>query len=71
VTILAQDPPAASALKMAYASYQKATRALAAVAHALVHAASTGMAVCLMWSRVSRITVTSSMGKMRSGPVGA
>jgi 3-hydroxyisobutyrate dehydrogenase-like beta-hydroxyacid dehydrogenase len=35
VKILAHDPPAASALKMAYAGYQKATRTLAAVAHAL------------------------------------
>jgi 3-hydroxyisobutyrate dehydrogenase-like beta-hydroxyacid dehydrogenase len=35
VKILPHDPPAASALKMAYAGYQKATRALAAVAHAL------------------------------------
>lgn len=35
VKLLAHDPPAASALKMAYARYQKATRALAAVAHAL------------------------------------
>jgi 3-hydroxyisobutyrate dehydrogenase-like beta-hydroxyacid dehydrogenase len=32
---LAQEPPAASALKMAYAGYQKASRALAGVAHAL------------------------------------
>ncbi|MGL5866081.1 MAG: DUF1932 domain-containing protein [Dermatophilaceae bacterium] len=35
VEILTQAAPAASALKMAYASYQKASRALAAVAHAL------------------------------------
>jgi 3-hydroxyisobutyrate dehydrogenase-like beta-hydroxyacid dehydrogenase len=32
---LAQEPPAASALKMAYAGYQKASRVLAAIAHAL------------------------------------
>ncbi len=32
---LLQDPPAASGLKMAHSSYQKASRALAAVAHAL------------------------------------
>lgn len=35
VIALNEDPPAASALKMAYAGYQKATRTLAAVAHAL------------------------------------
>lgn len=33
--VLPNEPPAASALKMAYASYQKATRVLAATAHAL------------------------------------
>jgi len=35
VVAMEQPPPAASALKIAHTSYQKATRALAAVAHAL------------------------------------
>jgi 3-hydroxyisobutyrate dehydrogenase-like beta-hydroxyacid dehydrogenase len=35
VVTMTQPAPAASALKIAYSSYQKATRALAAVAHAL------------------------------------